>query len=529
MIFPPVVLYAETHYRFRALPSFLRKPEPEVVIDAPFRIEPGASLPVLILVKDADRYPSRLLRVTATLSLRGGMRRTLELLAEPWSCEGPLQWRVVPISVEGFRGTIDCDVEFELEAAGRRTIYRNDNHRTTSHAPLTVLVAEEPLPVLPNLHLGEPHAHSSYTSDQVEFGVPLDAARVLAQAAGLSYFCITDHSYDLDDHADDFLRNHPDLPKWKQFQVEVDRLNARGDGPAIVRGEEVTCRNARGQNVHVLLYGIRGFVPGSGDSAERWLRTRSEHSITEVLCGLEPQAAAVAAHARERVSLLQRLLMGRGIWEVDDLRAPGLHGFQFANGRRDAAFDEGYTWWIRLLLEGRRLVSIAGDDAHGNFNRFRQIRIPFVRMWEHHDQLFGLMRTGVFSAGSDEAAILHGLRSGKSILTDGPVLNLRVSGDADPETSIGSEVVGSRVSVRLEARSSTEFGGFETIRLLHGEVGAAAEREIPTGSFRGLTGAESAAVITVERNGYLRAECFTTAPDGRTHFCFTNPVWLRVG
>ena len=55
--FLPLFLYAETHYRFKYFFSFLKKQEPELLADAPHRVEPGKDIPILILSKDADRYP----------------------------------------------------------------------------------------------------------------------------------------------------------------------------------------------------------------------------------------------------------------------------------------------------------------------------------------------------------------------------------------------------------------------------------------------------------------------------------------
>jgi len=51
------LLYPEIHYRFKLLPfSRYFKKEPEVLTDAPYRIGPECKLPLLLLIKDADRY-----------------------------------------------------------------------------------------------------------------------------------------------------------------------------------------------------------------------------------------------------------------------------------------------------------------------------------------------------------------------------------------------------------------------------------------------------------------------------------------
>ena len=63
----PFLAYAETHYSFKGIYSRLKKKEPEVVADAPHRVEPGKSIPLLILIKDAHYYPAKLNNVRVEL------------------------------------------------------------------------------------------------------------------------------------------------------------------------------------------------------------------------------------------------------------------------------------------------------------------------------------------------------------------------------------------------------------------------------------------------------------------------------
>ena len=71
MLCLPFLAYAETHYSFKGIYSRLKKKEPEVVADAPHRIDPDMPIPVMILIKDSHLFPVRLLTVTITL-LRDG-------------------------------------------------------------------------------------------------------------------------------------------------------------------------------------------------------------------------------------------------------------------------------------------------------------------------------------------------------------------------------------------------------------------------------------------------------------------------
>ncbi len=62
-LLPGALLYAEMHYRWWPLSSRYFKKELEILADAPRRGEPGRPLPLLLLVKDAHRYPITLERV----------------------------------------------------------------------------------------------------------------------------------------------------------------------------------------------------------------------------------------------------------------------------------------------------------------------------------------------------------------------------------------------------------------------------------------------------------------------------------
>ncbi|MBI3787934.1 MAG: hypothetical protein HY276_06715, partial [Ignavibacteriales bacterium] len=297
----PLLLYAETHYKFRYFFSFLRKKEPEIIADAPHRIEPGSTLPLLILAKDANRYPCTLMQVHVTVTQGATHLMNKRLLPNARTLRDYFWWEIFLLDVSQWKGWIELHVSITIEVNGKIKTYDTDNHKTSSHKPLRVFLSNDLLPRFANLHLGDAHTHSNYTDDQVEFGSPLKASQGLCKAMGLSFFCVTDHSYDLDDRVDNYLMNDPAIPKWNSLQREVSELNYQDSSFVIVRGEEITCRNGNEKNVHLLLYGSKQFFPGSGDGAEKWLRTRSEHAASEILKTKENTSVAYAAHPKEPV------------------------------------------------------------------------------------------------------------------------------------------------------------------------------------------------------------------------------------
>ncbi|MGH2568046.1 MAG: hypothetical protein ACRDGA_06870, partial [Bacteroidota bacterium] len=473
--FLPLLLYAETHYRFRYFFSYLRKAEPELVADAPHFIEANQPLPLMILSKDAHRYPCTLQQVHITISQGNRTVHELQLLPSPVSLGEPLWWRVFTIQVEQLSGWIELDVSLKLTIGRKTKTYRNDNYRTSSHKPLRVYIAHDPLPRFEGLHWGDCHTHSNLTDDQVEFGAPMEASVQLCKSMGLSFFCVTDHSYDLDDRIDDYLCNDPELPKWTMLQKMIETINAHEDNVVVIRGEEVSCRNSRGENVHMLLLGNGRFFPGSGDSAEHWFKTRSELCIAEVLAALRSTDIAVAAHPHEPTPVLQRLLLGRGGWHSQDYRAERLIGIQFANGAINRGFEDGYREWISCLLEGKRMYAFGGNDAHGNFNRFRQIGIPFLLLKENDVQLFGKMMTGIYSDSKpSEDVLLRNLRLGRSIISDGPAINIRLSEDQE-NTRIGSVLTGGSFRIEVTAESNSDFGEIKELKVLKGCTGGREE------------------------------------------------------
>lgn len=526
----PFLLYAETHYRFRYFLSFLFKREPEVIADAPFRIEPGHKLPILLIAKDAHKFPSTLRSARVQVRQDGKLihekvliQRSIHLTKKWW-------WRIFVLNPRGWSGWVDLDVTFRLESNHGDAIYANDNYRTSSHKPLRVFISRHRFPKRKGLHYGDIHTHSNYTDDQVEFGAPLPASKFLAQAIGLSFFAATDHSYDLDDEIDDYLRNDPRVPKWRAQQAEIDSLNQRQRKFAVLRGEEVSCRNSSGRNVHFLMLGNKTFLPGSGDSAERWFRTKSELRVDQILRGRRDGALCLAAHPVESIPILQKILIGRGSWSDDDINSGGLTGIQFLNGFAGEGSSKGLEQWKRALLRGLRLITVAGNDAHGNFNRFRQIGFPFLSIYETQYQIFGGMRTAVFVNGLvTEKKILNAVQRGKCAITDGPIAWFDVRCKKGKRSAIGGRVPAERVAVAIGAVSSPEFGKLEEVILWLGIVGEERERVVFRQSGMGKNSYWKRLVLFVRTLSYLRLEVktsFRNEYDQRPHFCITNPLWL---
>ncbi len=548
--FIPFWLYAEIHYRFKLIPSRLFYHRPEIIADAPHRIGPGKPLPILLLVKDANRFPLELLSATAHIQF-SKQQNAITLIAprsshsasrftlheSPEIINSPLWWRIFPIDIPAeWRGQLaQVNIEISYRCGGRQFRCYNDNHIATSHAPLRVYFASESLPSLPNFWHGELHCHTDATSDQVEFGAPVEAMVELAKAQGLNFFAATDHSYDLDDLPDNYLKNDPALHKWHDLRERIERCNDTNRNFVIIPGEEVSAGNSRRRNVHFLIFNSPKFYPGSGDSAERWFRTEPEMSINEILDQLGDEEVAFAAHPEVPTPFLEWLLLRRGKWQWPDYQHPHLNGLQIWNGSLEG-MEEGVARWRELLLAGKKVFIIAGDDAHGNFNRFRQVGIPHLRMREHHWHLFGRTRTAVLLDNRLTLPSLMGaLRMGRACITTGPMKDLQIICETGRSARLGETVTGPIQSFAVQAKSSPEFGKLQRVVVWLGDLQERGERVLfETNNFtESFSFSYSQSLKLPAGQFYLRGEAQTAGseflPEQRLP-CkgLTNPIWVEV-
>lgn len=524
----PILAYAETHYSFKGIYSRLKKNEPEILADVPFRIEPGVSLPVLILVKDAHLFPILLekIHIEVSQASRVVIQKSIEI-NEPISTK--FWHRIFPLAPAELSETVDINVAIEIKTNGEKRIYYNDNYRISSHAPFTTYIAQTPLPREQNFYWGDLHYHSAYTNDQVEFGGPLPATIELAKSMGLRFFAATEHSYDMDDHEDDYLRNDSNLKKWQVFRKEIKQLNQQQANFIIIPGEEVSAGNHKNQNIHFLIYNNPEYLPGKGDSAEKWFYNKPDLTIPQVLQQMQPQALAVASHPEVKPPWLQKLLIRRGKWELPDYAHSALAGLQVWNGRDDKYLAKGLEVWKNLLLRGRQLFIYAGNDAHGNFNRFRQIGFPFFTFREMKNEIFGYARTGVFCKPPlTPEKLLAQIRKGMCVISNGPLFVFQVIAESGKKFSIGELVESIRFKINVTARTTDEFGFISQLRLMIGDFNTGKET---TWFQLGQTKKKELRILKdydLEiKNGYLRG-VLVTQKKGKRYYCYTNPLWFNL-
>lgn len=528
-LLPLAALYAETHYRFRFFPfsRYFRR-QAEIIFDAPFRLEPGLALPVSLIIKDSHKFPLRIVSVHLQATSEGvTTEREFKLNND---VNSPLWHRIFDFDVSSLPpDVLNIKTQARVTDGKQTWTVSQDNHPKLTHAPFEVFKATDPLPSFPGWSIGELHCHSEFGCDHVEFGAPLEVYQKTAPAMGIDWVAITDHSYNLDDIPDDFLTDDPLLQKWKIFLAKIDSLNNTGNGALLIPGEELTCRSKQNKNIHLLVLDNSEFLHGSGDGAQKWFRTRSENSVVEALAKIKDTAFTAAAHPLVPFSWLQRLLVRRGKWEDLDLKHQKLDGWQICNGMWDEGFYAGLEKWKEEIIRGNRIPIFAGNDAHGNFNRFRQVKIPMLSLHENQDHIFGRITTRVrVKSGFEKSEIIKNIKDGKVYISDGPAIELSIiqnnkvlfSGDTAKSSKTGSII--------LRYKSSEEFGRLRFLRILGGD----SNRETLIRQYTPKSDPfcklfEGEISIPLTGSKYIRAEIETLNNSGKSYRAFANPIWLQ--
>jgi hypothetical protein len=510
--------YAEIHYQTGGLPiSRIWENWPEVYFDAPLRIKSGCKLPLFMVYRDADRFPTLIKDISVTSISPVGQITTSEIPGQ-WELNELIDGHVIgwlkldrPGNWEIY---IDaCAVDLNSGNLENRR-FRNQLSDCFAEIALRVKVLGNETPFLENALFGDVHCHSSGTLDQIEFGAPPHIMYHAAKAIGLDWFSITDHSYDLDSAIDDYTKRDTSFPCWQRQQLEIDTLNQQ-NGPMIIPGEELSCRSRAGYILHMLLINPPCFIRGSGDDGKAYAGPNSAPVLDDVLDFLAgSNCLAISAHSAERPGISERLLLGRERWFKNDLELLNHH--QILSGSLGDSFSTGRREWIELLKRGESHAILAGNDAHGDFALRRRLKTPMLKTAADYKKLFGNFQTVVLQAennadiNKDQLTAL--LRSGNCLLTNGPLIWFESNNDPVFGSSVQESVC------RLNAVSSLDFGIIKELILFAGSTQG--EKRIKVWKPDVLDFAENISKL-IPAKGWIRAEVNSTAG-----FAMTNAVYI---
>ena len=358
--------------------------------------------------------------------------------------------------------------------------------------------------------------------------IPLSAA--IAKATGLSFFAAADQSYELKDSDSNTEHIDGKIVRWERFQKAVDSWNKKHE-IIILPGEEVSCRNRRGGDINLLIINYPEFIHRSTGQAEGNSGSKLDSSLNKVLSRTGSNTLTFAVHPEKKHSFFTLLFFRKGQWGTFDLTLSGLTGLQIYNGQNGLFLDQGLSRWIRLLLMGERKFVVAGNNVHDCFKRMKKKRFPFSlkRSREGLKQLFGNVRTGIYCTPPIiQEKITASIRNGRSVITNGPLMDFTIRNEMGERSLLGGELKGSLLTIKYRAVSTPEYGSISRVCFYSGDISARVEEPIYTVDFQ-----NSEYSVQNEINleplcsyGYIRGELFS-GDNEQKRFCYTNPIWIH--
>lgn len=460
------MLYPETHFRFKLYPfsKYFRK-EPEILIDVPHRILNGDNIPLYLIIHDADKYNVHISKIDVVIADCEGMifKEIIHINRDFTSHYEDL---TLNLKAKPITGYCELEVKIYCKIGSNEHVFINDNFRF-KNSLLKFFYGSEKCP-FNGYFEGDVHSHSNYTDDQVEFGSSIPVMKSVAQKSGLDFFMVSDHSYDLDDRYDNYLKQDDKLNKFHDMRTECNTLT--DDTCTIIPSEEVTARNSKNRNIHFIACNSDKFFYGTGDSAESWFQTYSENSISDIIENSPENTFHIAAHPFVPVPKLEYFLLKRGAWSCKDIVSNGIKAIQILNGEYDISFYNGIKQWRDMLLTGHKVFICAGNDAHGNFSSFRQVKFPFFKLTKEDKQLFGRARTVIKSDSKSISSIKKAIENGNSYITTGIYLEFFISNSVDNYTFGETIESFSEGTISFNIKSNEYSGNITKINIICGNM-----------------------------------------------------------
>jgi len=439
-------------------------------------------------------------------------------------------------------------------------------------------VPESDLPRIDDWYYGDTHYHSDYTNNPYEYGGPLRVTAEVAKAVGLSWVTVTDHSYGLSRPKTQEEENQGN--RWVTYKKGIEETNRLYEDFLLVGAEEITVRRYL-SGLHVLSFGNpfiedqhplgfgsltieetfekirenstgnKGFLyaahPASGGYtwASEDYQTATNPEYGHLFAGLQIFNEKILYKRTTDSSMDREVLNPFEMFEKTDKQQPW-----------SKELEEGVKrhWVEHFLLpplrqfrkkeDLRKYYILAGSDAHMDFNyAFR----PHPAFLIHYlnDNAFGKARTLAYLPKQNgrnltEENLFEALRTGKTLLTDGPIVlfSLRPEG-SEKIYRFGDTVLLPKVKnleLLLEWHSTEEFGPIEKIGVYLGtkkgelDISDQIDFSCLRNDRNGFQGRITHMFSPwTESPSYLRMQAVSSI-DPKTveglFRCLTNPIWV---
>lgn len=476
--------------------------------------------------------------------------------------------------------------------------YRDTWFNYTETRRLRVHVATADYPWPHGWYGGDTHYHTMYTNNTAEFGAPLPAVVLSAEAMGLHWLTATDHSCDLDETGDgtfSFATTHWEYTTQDETGVlTVYRDNTVMGSTWDVLGEETTLfdspdlrlyravelnaasvdADSYQKTIHCLVVND-GYIssPLSGAIGERPVTPSLPAALSQISGGGFAYAAHPLSDMGAEWGGLDWAINGAAWGDQDYASALGCEAFagleafntratRYSNDQNDPwpDFDAGVEpadpypvellagidlWdaYLRASLPlGRKLFLSGGSDAHGDFNYGSFMSLDNYATNNAMGKVQTVVRVPGAGYGPGDlppvSELLAAYREGRSVITDGPFVEIGIDGNGDGDfddagdVAIGGDVSGSAAASRpltVSWASTGDFGDVVLVELYEGDAAGTIvlHSHDPSAVGEGLGGQITVELADhgFEGRHYFRAHCRTDRGDDEFR-AYTNPIWV---
>ncbi|MDO5575517.1 MAG: hypothetical protein Q4F84_00440 [Fibrobacter sp.] len=273
--------------------------------------------------------------------------------------------------------------------------------------------------------------------------------------------------------------------------------------------------------------GLNKFIAGTLDGARKNIVFNKQLTINQAIDEIHNQGGiAFAAHPGSNSGFLQFLFLHRGTWTQNDI-THNLDGFQGLNSGFDSSWHNAKLLWIKSLQSGLRLPLLGGNDAHGDFNRYRAISIPFVNIHEDFERFMGAGKTGIYGKIKSRNDILNCIRNGATFVTTGPYISINYTESPDSCAISTTDITPNKETLCVHAVSSCDSGTLQKVKIYSGTYGSENEKLLlsincPKDCYEILKAFD---IKSIAKPSYIRAETQSLL-NGTTYQACTSACFI---
>lgn len=351
---------------------------------------------------------------------------------------------------------------------------------------------------------GDAHLHTSQSKDAELFHPFTDVNDMVtaAKRESLNWIAITDHSEVITGM---FSKSPWDVFEPDEWQSQQEDIAVVTDFP-VISGEEITMGNGNDLETqgHFLGYGLNNLVQTLYDASDPSLKL-AQGSLNEVR---NQGVFGYIAHPYRFGALFS--FMDAEPWKLWNLVPENediIKGIELLHASHEAPTATVNTW-DKKLQQGKKFFAIGNSDAHQA--GASSIIYPVV------GEAFTYVKT---NGALTKDSILEALKSGHSVVSNGPFIDVKVAGKGPGETV--NAQVGDNLQIVVEWNSNQELKKIEVFDQTTNTAGK--PTPINTLAATGFTGSTIDA-YTVTEDGYIRVK--EEAVNGKV--AYSNPVFVQI-